>query len=71
MNRRKDGRTIASPVQCERNLGSFKEAIGEDGHMEIDGTVYRIKGIEVEDLPETLKPNEKMGVLISEVEDGN
>ena len=69
--RRSDGFTIESPVKSERSLGAFKEAIGNDGHMEIDGTLYRIKGIEVEDLPETLKPGEKMGVLVAEVEDGN
>ena len=68
---RDDGFVIESPVKSERNLGAFKEAIGEDGHMEIDGTIWRIKGIEVEDLPETLKPGEKMGVLVAEVEDGD
>ena len=68
---RDDGFVIESPVKSERNLDAFREAIGDDGHMEIDGIVYRIKGVEVEDLTETLKPGEKMGVLVAEVEDGD
>lgn len=57
--------TTNSPVECDRNLESFVEHAGKE--IDIDGTVYKILGVDMFMPATPLRIDEKIAILVGKI----